>query len=125
MAPSRTPQGGLAATVAAALVHGDTDATAQEVAEVRASVARSVSAMPDLLRLGVGGVSLVAGVVLSVLERGGMAAAPLERQAELAGRLSALPIPGMAEFVRLTRGLGVVSLYESRSVPASADTARA
>jgi hypothetical protein len=54
-----------------------------------------------------------------------MAAAPLERQAELAGRLSALPIPGMAEFVRLTRGLGVVSLYESRSVPATADTARA
>lgn len=101
--------------VAAAIVHADTDATEREVADVRDSVARSVAAMPDFLRLGVGCVSLVAGVVLSVLERGGFAAAPLERQAELAQRLSVLPVPGMAEFVRLTRGLGLVSLYESRS----------
>ena len=82
---------------------------------MRDSVARSVAAMPDVLRMGVAGVSLVAGVVLSLLERGDFAAAPIERQAELARRLSVLPVPGLAEFVRLTRGLGLVSLYESRS----------
>ena len=114
MAPSGTPQSGLAATVAAALVHGDTGATSVEVDQVRGSVEDSIGSMPDFLRLGVGGVSLVAGAVLSVLGRGSFAAAPLERQAELAARLSALPIPGMAEFVRLTRGLGLVSLYEHR-----------
>lgn len=111
---SRT-DGPLAAGVAAALLRGDTDATEVELAFVHDSVADSVDAMPDFLRTGVRGVSAFARLVLFGLERRRFEVVPAERQTALAGRLSLLPLPGIAEFVRLTRGLGLVSLYEARA----------
>jgi hypothetical protein len=99
-------------------VRAETDASPCEVDQVHGSVAESIGAMPDFLRWGVSGVSLLAGAVLFTLarlDRADDGTAPAERRAEQVGRLSRMPLPGLAEFVRLTRGLGLVSLYESRA----------
>jgi hypothetical protein len=105
----------MAPVLAAALVRGGTDATPAEVDEVARSVARSLDTMPDTLRLGVRAAELAAGVVLRVLGRGDFRTRSSARQAELAARLATLPLPAVPELVRLTRGLGLASLYEARS----------
>jgi hypothetical protein len=112
-------KGPLAPVVASALVRGDSDATAVELLEVERSVHDSLGAMPDTLRFGVNGVSLLAEGALLVLGRADFRSQPTARRVGLARRLSALPLPGMAEFARLTRGLGLVSLYEGRDAAAA------
>jgi hypothetical protein len=105
----------LATSIAVALVRGETDATDREIDQVRRSVARSIDAMPDFMRLGVRTVSAVAGLALFAQLRAPFHTAVPQRQARLAASLAGLPLPGVAEFLRLTRGLGLVALYESRS----------
>ena len=114
MRPTSTSTG-IAPVLAAALVRGGTDATPAEIDEVARSVARSVEAMPDTLRTGVRAAELAAGLVLRALGRGSFRAQSSARQAELAARLATLPLPAVPELVRLTRGLGLASLYEARS----------
>jgi len=115
----RTP-GTLAPAVAGALLRGGTDASDDEVSLVERSVSHSVSAMPDLLAVGVRGVSAVAGGALFVLGRGDFRRQSRDRQVALSERLATLPLPGVAEYVRLTRGLGLVALYESRAADGGA-----
>ena len=94
MRPTST-SASIAPVLAAALVRGGTDATPAELDEVARSVARSVDAMPDTLRLGVRATELAAGVVLRALGRGSFRAQPPPRQVELAARLATLPLPAV------------------------------
>lgn len=99
-----------------ALVAGDLrDATDAELTAAAAHVEASIAGMPDAMRLGVRMVSLVAGVVLLVLGRRPFVRQPLPVQQRLLAVLVRIPLPGVAEFVRLTRGLGLVSVFEGRS----------
>lgn len=107
---------GLPGVVTAALLSGDLDDVTQTELDAAADyVVQSIAAMPDTMRLGVRTVSAGAGLLLMLL--GGRAFGRLapQRQRELARRLSGLPLPGVGEFVRLTRGLGLVAVFEGRS----------
>lgn len=124
MTPSLTSVN-VAPVLASALIRAGTDATAPEIDEVADSVARSIDAMPDTLRMGVRAAELAAHVALWALGRGDFRRQSAARQAELAERLAALPLPAIPELVRLTRGLGLASLYETRTpvLSVGADTA--
>ncbi len=105
----------LVALVATSLVaHDVPDATATELAAAGRYVDESLAAMPDVTRAGVTVASGVAYLALSVLGR-----APYRRQSPAtrsagAVRLVRLPLPVIAEFGRLTRGLGLVGVFEHR-----------
>src|SRR5436190_1733792 len=71
-------------------------------------------AMPDVLRAGVGVASGVDGTALSGLGRRRFGRLPIDRRATLAGRVAEANLPIAAEFARLTRGLGLVAVYEQR-----------
>lgn len=105
----------VAPVLASALVRASTDATTSEIDDVAVSVTRSIDAMPDTLRMGVRAAELAAHVALWALGRGDFRKQSESRQAELAERLAALPLPAIPELVRLTRGLGLASLYETRT----------
>ena len=114
--PVSLPTRSLPAAVTVALVSGDLrDATDAELSAAAAHVEASIAGMPDAMRLGVRMVSAVAGVVLLVLGRRPFVRQPLPVQQRLLAVLVRIPLPGVAEFVRLTRGLGLVSVFEGRS----------
>lgn len=106
------------ALVATALLDRDLpDATDAELESASRYVDDSVAAMPDITRAGVRVASTLVYAGLSLLGR-----APYRRQsplvqAELAARLVALRLPVVAEFGRLTRGLGLVGVFERRTGP--------
>ena len=66
--------------------------------------------MPDLTRLGVRLVGTVVVGVCLLPARGHLAALPAERRGRVVTRLGGLPLIG--EYVRLARGLGLVSYYD-------------
>jgi hypothetical protein len=74
------------------------------------AAAAQAAGMPDLTRLGV---RLVGTLVLAVCllpARGNLARLPAERRGRLVAKLGRLPLIG--EYVRLARGLGLVSYYD-------------
>ncbi|MDO9495121.1 MAG: hypothetical protein Q7J48_05425 [Nocardioides sp.] len=114
---SRTARAGdrLPGMVAAAFVaHDVPDSTPAERAEVARYVDDTVGSMPDVMRAGVRVAGLAAFGVLSIWARGRFDRVDEGRRAELASRLGGLALPGVGEFGRLTRGLGLACLYERR-----------
>ena len=102
--------------VAVALLARDLpDTTDAERRGAAAYVDRSVAAMPDTTRLGLRVASGVMVVLLSVVGRGWFPGLDPGARARAAARVSTLRVPVVGEYVKLTRGLALVSVYESRS----------
>lgn len=99
----------------ALLAHDVPDSSASERSSAASYVDESVAAMPDVTRAGVTMASIVVYVVLSIMGRRPFRRLPAQRQSELAARLASVSLPVLGEFVRLTRGLGLVGVYERRS----------
>lgn len=110
----------------ALLAHDLPDSSISERRRAASYVEESVAAMPDVTRAGVRLASIVVYAGLSVMARTPFRRAPLSRQSALAGRLGAVSLPVLGEFVRLTRGLGLVGIYEERTRAGAlgADTGR-
>jgi hypothetical protein len=101
-----------------ALVRNDIpDATGDEVEAAAAKVHASIESMSDFTRLGVRITATVLDVGLVAYCGAPFGRLPQERQQELASRLAGTTLPILTEFVRLTRGLGIVSVIESRTPP--------
>lgn len=103
---------------AALLTHDLRDATDNDIFAATQEVNDSVRAMPDFTRFGV---TVAAGAVygaLSVMGRKPFRRQPPERRSELATTLMGVRLPILGEFGTLTRGLGLVRVYESRAVRA-------
>jgi hypothetical protein len=99
-----------------ALVRNDIpDATHDEIEAAAAKVQTSIESMPDVTRFGVQvtATALDAALIAYCGERFGRL--PVARQQAVANRLARTSLPVLTEFVRLTRGLGIVSVYESRT----------
>lgn len=110
------PPRSLAALVAVAqLAHDVPAATPRDVAAAAAYVDDSVASMPDVTRAGVHLASAAAYVALSVIGGAPYRRQTPERRARSAYTLGRVRLPVVAEFNRLTRGLGIVGAYESRS----------
>jgi hypothetical protein len=104
-----------------ALVRNDIpDATEDEVVAAAAKVVDSIESMPDVTRYGVRVTATVLNAALTTYCRAPFGCLPAERQQVVANRLAGNSLPILSEFVRLTRGLGIVSVYESRTSPLSA-----
>jgi len=86
-----------------------------EVEEAGRYVEESVQGMPDTLRLGVRTAAGVCGVLLVALGGGRLRRLPDARRRAAVSRLAGLPLPVVGEYVRMVRGLGLVSVYEGRS----------
>jgi hypothetical protein len=106
-----------------ALVRNDIpDATDDEVEAAAAKVQASIESMPDVTRFGVRitATALDAGLAAYCGESFGRLSP--KRQKALAIRLADTSLPILTEFVRLTRGLGIVSVYECRTPPLDDET---
>lgn len=104
----------------ALLAHDLPDSTDQERALAAHYVDASIAAMPDVTRFGVRLASAAVYVALSAMGRAPFRRVDPRRQAELAAKLAAVPLPVLGEFSRLTRGLSLVGVYEHRSRRVSA-----
>lgn len=105
-----------AATVAMALVaHDVPDATASEVAGAGRYVEDSLAAMPDVTRAGVRFASGIVYVALSLLGRAPYGSQDAATRTASAVRLAGTSLPVVSEFNKLTRGLGLVGVYELRT----------
>lgn len=105
--------------MAAALLASDLPDTSPAEREAAARyVDDSVTGMPDVTRAGVKVASGVVYLALSVLGRAPYRCLDPRRQSALAVKIAAVPLPIVAEFSRLTRGLGLVGVFESRNSPA-------
>jgi hypothetical protein len=106
----------LAASVSQGMLVNDLpDVTPAEVAGALGYLERSVAAMPDVTRVGVGIASTVVGLGLGLVSRSPFRRLALDRRATLAGRLAGVSLPVVTEFVQLTRGLALVGVYEQRT----------
>jgi hypothetical protein len=95
-----------------------------EVEEAGRYVEESVQGMPDTLRLGVRTAAGVCGGLLAALGGGRFRRLPDARRRAAVSRLAGLPLPVVGEYVRMVRGLGLVSVYEGRSAPTDAAASR-
>jgi hypothetical protein len=101
-----------------ALVRNDIpDATDAEVEAAAAKVQASIESMPDFTRFGVRVTATALDVALIAYCGEPFGHLTPKRQQVLANRLAGTSIPVLTEFVRLTRGLGIVSVFESRTPP--------
>jgi hypothetical protein len=103
-----------ALVAAALLAHDLPDSTPGERDAGRRYVDASVAAMPDVTRVGVGAASVAVYAALSVLGGRPFRRQSPVRQSELAARLAGVRLPILSEFNRLTRGLGLVGVFEAR-----------
>ena len=87
-------------------------------------VEESVNGMPDTLRFGVRTAAALSGGLLAVLGRGRFSRLSDARRRAAVSGLARLPLPVVGEYVRLVRGLGLVSVYEGRSTPTLSGPAR-
>jgi hypothetical protein len=107
-----------------ALVRNDIpDASDDEVEAAAAKVQASIDAMPDVTKLGLRLTSTALNVALTACLREPYGRLSPERQQAIANRLADTSLPILTEFVRLTRGLGIVSVYESRTPPLHSESA--
>ncbi len=98
----------------ALLAHDLPDSAPEEREEAARYVDDSVAAMPDVTRAGVRVASVAVYAALSVLGRGSFRGLSARRQSDLVARLAAVPLPILGEYARLTRGLGLVGVFENR-----------
>ena len=111
----QAPSGSIPALVAASLLVVDMpDSTWDEREAAARYVDDSVAAMPDFTRFGVRVAGAGAYGVLCVLAGGSFRNRPERQRARLAARLTGVPLPVLGEFGRLTRGLGLAAVHESR-----------
>ena len=114
-----TPRVGLvartASAVGVALVAADLGALTTDEAELAAAaVVRGVGALPDSTRLGVDvAATLVRTALDASTRRRFLALDPLAQQRAVQV-LVRRPLPVVAEFVRLTRGLALVAVVDHR-----------
>jgi len=99
----------------ALLAHDLPSSTEQERLEAAHYVDDSVAAMPDVTRAGVRLASAAVYVALSAMARAPYRRVDPQRQSELAATLAGVPLPILGEFSRLTRGLGLVGVFEHRN----------
>ncbi len=99
----------------ALLAHDLPGSTEQERLEAAHYVDDSVAAMPDVTRAGVQLASAAVYVALSVMARAPYRRVDPRRQSKIAAKLASFPLPILGEFSRLTRGLGLVGVYENRN----------
>jgi len=110
------PAPNVASAVSEALLIDDVpDATAAEVEFALANLRGSIAAMPDVLRAGVGIASRVVGTGLWGASMGRFGRMPASARSPYAQRLATAGLPVMAEFTRLSRGLGLAGVYEHRT----------
>lgn len=110
------PPGSLAALVAVAQLANDVpDARPDEIAAAVRYVDAAISGMPDITRAGVLVASVAAYVVLSALGRSPYRRQSAQQRSRTARALGRLNLPVLGEFNRLTRGLGLVGVYEERA----------
>jgi len=98
----------------ALLAHDVPDSRADEREAAARYVDDSVTAMPDVTRAGVRIASMAVYTALSVLGRAPYRRLSPERQSQLAVKMAGVPLPIIGEFSRLTRGLGLVGVFERR-----------
>lgn len=103
-----------ALVAAALLAHDLPDSAVVEREAAARYVDDSVTAMPDVTRAGVKIASAAVYAALSVMGRAPYRRLSPDRQSQLAVRVARVPLPIIGEFSRLTRGLGLVGVFESR-----------
>lgn len=91
------------------------DATEQEVRRAVEHVERSVAAMPDVTRAAVRAAGVVVHGLLCATARGRWHEAGERERGDAVTRLTRMKAPGVSEYVKLTRGLALVAVHESRS----------
>lgn len=112
--------GRLPGLVAAAFIaHDVPDSTPLERAAAARYVDEMVAAMPDVMRFGVNIAGAVAYAALSGLGRRSFHRVDEARRSELVVRLGGVTLPVVSEFGRLTRGLGLARIYETRHATGS------
>jgi len=99
----------------ALLAHDLPGSTVDEQTLAANYVDDSVAAMPDVTRAGVRMASAAVYVALSVMARAPYRRVDRQQQSQLAAKLAGVPLPILGEFSRLTRGLGLVGVYEHRN----------
>lgn len=99
----------------ALLAHDLPDSSPAERESAARYVDDSLRAMPDVTRAGVRIASAGVYVVLSLMGAAPYRRLRLERQAQLADRITRVRLPLVGEFGRLARGLGLVSVIERRT----------
>lgn len=88
--------------------------TGGEAAVADDAVRRGIRALPDSTRVGVGAAAgLCRALLLARARRPFLSAAP-EAQQEAVEVLTRRPLPVVAEFVKLTRGLALVAVVDHR-----------
>ena len=88
--------------------------TAGEAAIAEDAVRRGVRALPDSTRLGVDVAAAMVRAILLVSTRGRFLAMSPARQQTVVEVLTRRPLPVVAEFVKLTRGLALVAVVDHR-----------
>ncbi len=107
-----------------ALVRNDIpDATDVEVEAAAAKVQASIDWMPDFTRFGVRLTSTALEAALIGRYRAPFGRLSPKRQQAIANRLADTSLPVLTELIRLTRGLGIVSVYEARTPPLHSQSA--
>ncbi len=107
-----------------ALVRNDIpDVTDVEVEATAAKVQASIDLMPDITRFGVRLTSTALEAALTACCHAPFGRLSPERQRAIANRLADTSLPVLTEFIRLTRGLGIVSVYEARTPPLHSESA--
>lgn len=99
----------------ALLAHDLPGSTEQERLVAARYVDDSVAAMPDVTRAGVRLASAAVYVALSAMARAPFRRVGPRRQSKVAATLADVPLPILGEFSRLTRGLGLVGVFEHRN----------
>lgn len=104
-----------AIAVGVALVRGDLGGLDSDETKVAAdAIGRGIRALPDTTFLGVRAAALLCRLLLLVHGRADFLASSQERQEIDVTVLTRRPLPVVAEFVKLTRGLALVAVIDRR-----------
>ena len=109
-APVRSPDRILEAVIEGLLAVDVPEVDGTIVRAAASAAAVQAGGMPDLTRLGVRLVGTLVVAVCLLPARGHLARLPAGRRGRLVARWGRLPLIG--EYVRLARGLGLVSYYD-------------
>ena len=90
------------------------DLTAEEESIAAQAVERALLALPDTARAGVRALTTALLVPLDLMAGGRVESVGTDRRIAVVDRLVRLPLPGTGELVRLTGGIAVAAVVESR-----------